>query len=61
MALIFEPFANSKLVFGCAQELRDLLGVLLALDVSMFSRRLWVVRNPSRMKEMSESGVTHIV
>lgn len=55
MALIFEPFADSKLVFGCAQELRDFLGVLVALDASMFSRRLSAERNPSRMMAVCQN------
>lgn len=49
MALIFEPFANSKLVFGCAQELWDLLGMLVTLDVSIVSRRLSAISRGSRM------------
>lgn len=40
MALIFEPFAESELIFGCAQKLWNLLGMVVALDVSMLSRRL---------------------
>lgn len=56
MALIFEPFANSKLVFGCAQELWDLLGMLLALDISMLSLHLSAGRNRSRMMVLWESS-----
>ena len=33
MALIFNPFPESQLILGCAQELWNLLGVLLALRV----------------------------
>lgn len=47
MALIFEPFADSQLVFGCAQELRDLLGMLAALEVLMFSGRISAVSSRS--------------
>lgn len=49
MALIFKPFANSKLVFGCAQELWDLLGMLVALDISIVSRRLSAISHRSRI------------
>lgn len=45
MALIFEPFTEPKLVFGCAQELWDLLGMLMALDVLMLSHRLSAISN----------------